>query len=343
MTDTAFYSFALGVGTKNRKGEWLEVYYPQPLFQPNPTLVELIGRALGYQGGNDFIEVSSSALSKLMPLLKDERQQTILTAMVSSDQARVITFIEEDRELSSTPETYLKLHLLSHRFVKPNQQNLDGIYALLANVAWTDRGAVDLDDLFEIQLQARMRGEIVEVASVDKFPKMTNYVVPTGVRIAHSARVRLGAYLGEGTTVMHEGFVNFNAAAIGPGMIEGRISQGVIIEAGSDLGGSASTAGTLSGGGNIVLTIGKDCLISANAGTGIPLGDRCTIEAGLYITPGTLVQVLDEEKRPVKVVKARELAGQSDMLFIRNSQTGTVECRTNKKAISLNEALHANN
>lgn len=343
MADTAFYSFALGVGTKNRQGQWLEVYYPQPLFKPDPDLVERIGKAVGYQGGNEFIEVDSTALSKLAPFLEDKRQQTILTAMASSEQLRVITFIEEDRELSSTPETYLKLHLLSHRFVKPNQQNLDGIYPLLINVAWTDRGAVDLDDLFEIQLQARMRGEVVEVASVDKFPKMTNYVVPTGVRIAHSARVRLGAYLGEGTTVMHEGFVNFNAAAIGPGMIEGRISQGVTIGAGSDLGGSASTAGTLSGGGNIVLTIGKDCLISANAGTGIPLGDRCTIEAGLYITPGTLVQVIDEDKNPVKVVKARELAGQSDMLFIRNSQSGTVECRTNKKAIRLNEALHSHN
>jgi len=343
MTETRFYSFALGVGTKNRKGEWLEVYYPQPLFRPDPEFIDPIRWAVGHQGGNGYVEVDSTALSKLIPLFEDERQKTILDAMISSDQARVITFIEEDRELTSTPETYLKLHLLSHRFVKPNQQNLDGIYALLANVAWTDQGAIDLDELFEVQLQARMRGEVLEVASVDKFPKMTNYVVPTGVRIAHSARVRLGAYLGEGTTVMHEGFVNFNAAAIGPGMIEGRLSQGVIIGAGSDLGGSASTAGTLSGGGNIVLSIGKDCLISANAGTGIPLGDRCTIEAGLYITPGTLVQVIDEEKKPVKVVKARELAGQSDMLFLRNSQTGIVECRTNKKAISLNEALHANN
>ena len=343
MTDNAFHSLAFGVGKKNRLGEWLEVYYPQPLFQPDPLLVESIGRSVGYQGGNEFIEVDSTALSKLSPHLDDDRQQAILNSMASSDQPRVITFIEEDRELTSTPETYLKLHLLSHRFVKPNQQNLDGIYPLLANVAWTDRGAVDLDELFEIQLQARMRGEVVEVASVDKFPKMTNYVVPTGVRIAHSARVRLGAYLGEGTTVMHEGFVNFNAAALGPGMIEGRISQGVTIGAGSDLGGSASTAGTLSGGGNIVLTIGEDCLIAANAGTGIPLGDRCTIEAGLYITPGTRVQVIDEDKTPVKVVKARELAGQSDMLFIRNSQTGVVECRTNKKAISLNETLHANN
>ena len=176
-----------------------------------------------------------------------------------------------------------------------------------------------------------------------KFPKMTNYVVPAGVRVAHSARVRLGAHLGEGTTVMHEGFVNFNAGTLGQGMIEGRISQGVTIGEGSDLGGSASTQGTLSGGGNIIVTIGRDCLLGANAGTGIPLGDRCTIEAGLYITAGVLVHVVDENKHLVKVVKARELAGQSDMLFIRNSETGQIECRTNQKAIQLNDALHAHN
>jgi 2,3,4,5-tetrahydropyridine-2-carboxylate N-succinyltransferase len=193
------------------------------------------------------------------------------------------------------------------------------------------------------QLKARAEGRVLEVSSVDKFPKMTNYVAPIGVRIAHTARVRLGAYLGEGTTVMHEGFVNFNAGAIGPNMIEGRLSQGVTMDAGSDLGGSSSTMGTLSGGGEMVLTIGKDCLLGANAGTGIPLGDRCIIEAGLYITASTAVQVLDENKNFVKVVKARELAGQNDMLFIRNSQTGIVECRTNQKAIQLNDSLHSNN
>ena len=184
---------------------------------------------------------------------------------------------------------------------------------------------------------------MLEVSAIDKFPRMTNYVVPSGVRIAHSARVRLGAYLGEGTTVMHEGFVNFNAGAMGPNMVEGRLSQGVTMDSGSDLGGGASTMGTLSGGGEIVLSIGKDCLVGANAGCGIPLGDRCTIEAGLYITAGTVVQVMDENRNFVKVVKARELSGQSDMLFIRNSQSGAVECRTNKRAIKLNEALHAHN
>ena len=250
--------------------------------------------------------------------------------------------LETDDELGSTPQTYLKLHLLSHRLVQPNSLNLEGLFGILPNVAWTNVGAVDPEELDLVQLNARIKGRVVEVASVDKFPKMSNYVVPSGVRIAHSARVRLGAYLGEGTTVMHEGFVNFNAGAAGPNMIEGRISQGVTIGSGTDIGGSASTAGTLSGGGNTLITIGQECLISANAGTGIPLGDRCTIEAGLYITPGTLVQVMDEKKKKVEVVKARDLAGHSDMLFLRNSQTGVVECRSNRKAIELNKILHAN-
>ena len=192
-------------------------------------------------------------------------------------------------------------------------------------------------------MNARAQGLNLEVFSVDKFPKMVNYVVPTGVRIADASRIRLGAYLGEGTTVMHEGFVNFNAAAIGPNMIEGRISQGVIVGAGTDLGGSSSTMGTLSGGGNIIVSIGENCLIGANAGTGIPLGDRCTIEAGLYITGGTPIAVFDETGQQVRLVKGRDLAGNSDMLFIRNSQNGQVICRTNRQAIELNDALHAHN
>ena len=178
---------------------------------------------------------------------------------------------------------------------------------------------------------------------VDKFPRMTDYVVPPGVRIADASRVRLGAYLGNGTTVMHEGFINFNAGAVGPNMVEGRISQGVIVGAHSDLGGSSSTMGTLSGGGNIVISVGESCLIGANAGTGIPLGDRCTIEAGLYITAGTIVEVVDENATVVRTVKARELAGGSDLKFIRNSRSGRVECRTNRRAIELNDTLHAHN
>lgn len=333
------FSLAFGIGTKNSKGEWLEVYYPQPLFKPDEALVSGISGVIIYSGGNTAIELDDKTIDQLI----DAVNLDLLESLKESDRPVVVTLLESDSAPTSTPEAYLKLHLLSHRFVKPNEINLDDLFGLLPNVAWTEIGAVDLEELTGLQTEARKSGRVLEVASVDKFPKMTNYVVPSGVRIAHTARVRLGAYLGEGTTVMHEGFVNFNAGTIGPNMVEGRVSQGVTMESGTDLGGSASTAGTLSGGGNTVITIGKDCLISANAGTGIPLGDRCTIEAGLYITPGTVVQVLDEDKNFVKVVKARELAGQSDMLFIRNSQTGIVECRTNKKAIKLNETLHANN
>ena len=188
-----------------------------------------------------------------------------------------------------------------------------------------------------------MEGNPLSVNCVDKFPKMTDYVVPSGVRIAHTARVRLGAYIGEGTTIMHEGFVNFNAGTEGPNMIEGRVSAGVFVGAGSDLGGGASTMGTLSGGGNIVISVGKECLLGANAGIGIPLGDRCTVESGLYITAGTKVALLDDNGQPAGEAKARDLAGKSDLLFRRNSLTGTVECLTNQSVVELNEALHASN
>jgi 2,3,4,5-tetrahydropyridine-2-carboxylate N-succinyltransferase len=200
-----------------------------------------------------------------------------------------------------------------------------------------------VDELPAALIAARAEGRPLEVFSVDKFPKMTNYVVPTGVRIADGSRIRLGAYLGEGTTVMQYGAVNFNAGALGPAMVEGRISQGVIIGANSDLGGGSSTMGTLSGGGEIKISLGENCLVGANGGTGIPLGDRCTVAAGVYITAGTPVVVIDEDGQEVQTVKARELAGGSDLLFINNSLTGRIECRTNRKAIALNEQLHAHN
>lgn len=266
-----------------------------------------------------------------------------MTRLAESQRPLVVTLLAEDAALTSTPEAYLKLHLISHRLVKPHGLNLTGILPLLPNVAWTNQGAVDLAELAERQLEARLKGDLLEVFSVDKFPKMTDYVVPAGVRIADTARVRLGAYVGEGTTVMHEGFINFNAGTQGPGMIEGRVSAGVFVGKGSDLGGGCSTMGTLSGGGNIVISVGEGCLIGANAGIGIPLGDRNTVESGLYITAGTKVSLLDENDQLVKVVKARDLAGQSDLLFRRNSHTGTVECKTHKSAIELNEALHAHN
>jgi 2,3,4,5-tetrahydropyridine-2,6-dicarboxylate N-succinyltransferase len=217
-------------------------------------------------------------------------------------------------------DVYLRLHLLSHRLVRPNSINLDGIFAILPNVCWTSLGPVSPASIGEAQARARNSGLHLDIQSVDKFPKMLNYVVPSGVRIADGARVRLGAYLSEGTTVMHEGFVNFNAGTLGACMVEGRISQGVIVGANSDVGGGASIMGMLSGGGKEVISIGERCLLGANSGLGISLGDDCVVEAGLYLTSGTVVSLEDHQ-----TVKARDLSGQSGFLYRRNSVTGTVE------------------
>ncbi|CDZ92815.1 2,3,4,5-tetrahydropyridine-2,6-dicarboxylate N-succinyltransferase [Pseudomonas saudiphocaensis] len=343
--NNSLFSLAFGVGTQNRQGSWLEVFYAQPLLHPAADLLAAIAPLLNYQGGNQAIAITTTQAAQLADAIKslDAAQHALLTRLAESQRPLVVTLLAEDSEPTSTPEAYLKLHLLSHRLVKPHALNLSGIFALLPNVAWTNQGAVDLAELAERQLEARLKGNLLAVNSVDKFPKMSDYVVPSGVRIADTARIRLGAYIGEGTTVMHEGFVNFNAGTEGPGMIEGRVSAGVFVGKGSDLGGGCSTMGTLSGGGNIVISVGEGCLIGANAGIGIPLGDRNTVESGLYVTAGTKVNLLDEQGELVKVVKARELAGQSDLLFRRNSLSGAVECKTHKSAIELNEALHAHN
>ena len=340
------FALAFGIGTQNQQGQWLEVYYPQPLLNPPAELVHAVSSRIDYQGGNQAISLDSDTVATLADAVQGAgfgEQAAILSAMTGSQKPLVATLIAEDKELSSTPEAYLKLHLLSHRLVRPHGLSLAGIFPLLPNVAWTSQGAIDLGELPARQLAARLKGQLLEVFAVDKFPKMTDYVVPAGVRIADSARVRLGAYVGEATTVMHEGFINFNAGTAGPGMIEGRVSAGVFVGKGSDLGGGCSTLGTLSGGGNIIISVGEGCLIGANAGIGIPLGDRNTVESGLYITAGTKVALLDEQNALVRVVKARDLAGQSDLLFRRNSQTGAVECKSNRTAIELNEALHAHN
>jgi 2,3,4,5-tetrahydropyridine-2-carboxylate N-succinyltransferase len=338
-------AFAIGLGTKNAKGEWLEVYYQTPLFQPSADIIAAAKDAIGYEGGNQAVEVDGGELEALAAALEAvaPEQAKLARACTESQKPVVVTVLESDAQSASTPEVYLKLHLLSHRLVKPHGINLDGMFGLLPNVAWTNLGAIDLAELPEAQLQARLKGELLSVNSVDKFPRMTDYVVPSGVRIAHTARVRLGAHVGEGTTIMHEGFVNFNAGTLGVSMVEGRISAGVVVGNGSDLGGGCSTMGTLSGGGNIIISVGENCLLGANAGTGIPMGDRCTIESGLYITAGTKILVLDDAKNVVETVKGRDLAGKSDLLFRRNSISGAVECVTNKSAIQLNEELHANN
>ena len=239
---------------------------------------------------------------------------------------------------TSATDVFLRLHLLSHRLVEPRTINLDGAFGLLTNVAWTSIGPVAIDTLDDVRYNLLRQGQHLVVHGVDKFPRMTDYVVPSGVRIADASRVRLGAHLASGTTVMHEGFCNFNAGTLGASMVEGRISAGVIVGDGSDIGGGASIMGTLSGGGKEMVTVGKKCLLGANSGLGISLGDECIIEAGLYITAGTQVKLPDGT-----VVKARELSGASGLLFRRNSQSGAVEAvqRTGNWG-GLNAALHKN-
>ena len=335
---SSLHGFGLGIASENAEGAPLDAFYPRPLAQVTGAVANALQGVTG--------RLDTAQLKELASALEQAGESglaAIARQFMDTDQRVVATALADNTAPDSVEAAYLKLHLISHRLVKPHETDLTGLFGLLPNVAWTDQGPIDLTELPQRQLDARLRGAVLEVSSVDKFPKMTNYVVPAGVRIAHTARVRLGAYLGEGTTVMHEGFINFNAGTEGPGMIEGRISAGVWVGEGSDLGGGCSTMGTLSGGGNIVISVGKECLIGANAGLGIPLGDRCTIEAGLFVTAGTKVSVLDDRGETIETVSARTLAGRSDLLFRRHSSTGAVQCLTNKSAIELNEMLHANN
>lgn len=282
--------------------------------------------------------------------LDDERATELLGAAVlkaiGPDPVREVEVVAvrtviaslDDKPLDAH-DAYLRLHLLSHRLVKPHGQNLEGVFGLLANVAWTSLGPVAVDQVETVRLNARAEGLHLMVTGIDKFPRMTDYVAPAGVRIADADRVRLGAHLAAGTTVMHEGFVNFNAGTLGTSMVEGRISAGVVIGDGSDIGGGASTMGTLSGGGKQIISIGERCLLGAESGIGIALGDECVVEAGLYVTAGTRVTLPDGQ-----IVKALELSGADNILFRRNSTTGTVEARPNKADWGgLNEVLHSHN
>jgi 2,3,4,5-tetrahydropyridine-2,6-dicarboxylate N-succinyltransferase len=267
-----------------------------------------------------------------------------LAALATSDQLRTIertvelVEIDLDEAPTSTQDVWLRLHLLSHRLVQPHGQSLDGVFGLLTNVVWTSEGPCAVEGFELTRARLKAAGRQVTVFGVDKFPRMVDYVVPSGVRIADADRVRLGAHLAEGTTVMHEGFVNFNAGTLGASMVEGRISGGVVVGDGSDVGGGASIMGTLSGGGKQVISIGERCLLGANSGVGISLGDDCVVEAGVYVTYGTKVTLADGS-----VVKASELSGASHVLLRRNSVTGTVEAVAWKgEGIELNAALHAN-
>src|SRR5919106_566572 len=251
----------------------------------------------------------------------------------------VATFIDRlDDPPIDAHDVYLRLHLLSDRMVAPNGANLDDVFGLLNNVVWTNLGPCAVDGFGQIRLALRAAGLSVQVFGVDKFPRMTDYVVPNGVRIADADRVRLGAHLAAGTTVMHEGYVNFNAGTLGNSMVEGRISQGVVVGEGSDIGGGASIMGTLSGGGKEVIRVGERCLVGANAGIGISLGDDCVIEAGLYVTAGTRVTLPDGS-----VIKAAELSGHDNVLFRRNSTSGAVEVLPRAGgSVELNAVLHRN-
>lgn len=268
----------------------------------------------------------------------------VVDAAMHTDERRGVSIlpvsltIDTDAAPASASDVYLRLHLLSHRLARPRTLNLDGAFGLLANVAWTSIGPVAIDQLDDVRYDRMKRGDHLVVHGVDKFPRMTDYVVPSGVRIADASRVRLGAHLAAGTTVMHEGFCNFNAGTLGASMVEGRISAGVVVGDGSDIGGGASIMGTLSGGGKEVISVGERCLLGANSGLGISLGDECVIEAGLYVTAGTVVTLPDGN-----TMKARDLSGVNGMLFRRNSRTGAVEAvqRTGTWG-GLNAALHKN-
>ncbi|NXY93130.1 2,3,4,5-tetrahydropyridine-2,6-dicarboxylate N-succinyltransferase [Streptomyces sp. BR123] len=316
---------AAGFATLAADGTVLDTWFPAPelVTEPGPAGTERLT-------AEQAVELLGAAAAKA--IRKDEVRGVEVVAV------RTVIASLEDKPLDAH-DAYLRLHLLSHRLVKPHGQSLDGVFGLLANVAWTSLGPVAVDQVETVRLNARAAGLHLQVTSIDKFPRMTDYVAPKGVRIADADRVRLGAHLAEGTTVMHEGFVNFNAGTLGTSMVEGRISAGVVIGDGSDIGGGASTMGTLSGGGKQIISVGERCLIGAEAGIGIALGDECVVEAGLYLTAGTRVTLPDGE-----IVKALTLSGANNVLFRRNSVTGAVEARPNNAVWGgLNDVLHSHN
>ena len=299
---------ATGLITKSSSGETLDAYFPVIEFNDQKT---------------DIQDISTDNLEK----------EVVEIHWTQKDL---------DEPIEDVVSAYLKLHLISYRFVLPNSINLDGLFNALPNVAWTNKGPISIDEIDQELLDSKQNKNDLFIRSLDKFPQLVDYIIPKNVRIADTSRVRLGAYLSPGTTIMHEGFVNFNAGTLGTAMIEGRISAGVVVGDNSDLGGGCSTMGTLSGGNNIKISIGENCLIGANAGVGIPLGDNCTIEAGLYITAGTKIELYKENGDIDGVFKGSELSNCSNLVFLRNSQNGKVFAKVNQKSINLNSELHKN-
>jgi 2,3,4,5-tetrahydropyridine-2,6-dicarboxylate N-succinyltransferase len=314
MTDAAHAplraAWGWGLTSIHVSGQVLDTYFPSPRLGPADD---------------------SAAPPALISAVVDDEVREVRTEIVLVD-------IDLDAPPADASDAYLRLHLLSHRLARPRDINLDGLFGVLPNVVWTSAGPCAIEGFERVRTRLRARGGHLTIFGVDKFPRMVDYVVPTGVRVADADRVRLGAHLAEGTTVMHEGFVNFNAGTLGSSMVEGRVSAGVVVGRDSDIGGGASIMGTLSGGGTEVISIGERCLIGANAGIGIALGDDCVVEAGLYVTAGTKVTLPGGE-----VVKARSLSGKNSLLFIRNSVTGAVEMRHRESGgAQLNAELHAN-
>ncbi|MFP3915708.1 MAG: 2,3,4,5-tetrahydropyridine-2,6-dicarboxylate N-succinyltransferase [Actinomycetota bacterium] len=320
----------MGVATIAADGKILDTAFPRP------SLDLAAAEAAGAEAGQT-VRLDPDSVDAPLPHLWDR---------VGRDEGRnveVVAVLTSIADLSQPPadahDAYLRLHLLSHRLVRPHEISVEGMFSVLNNVVWTTQGPCSPEDFETTRHRLEAMGRPVRVTSVDKFPRMTDYVIPSGVRVADADRVRLGAHLAEGTTVMHEGFVNFNAGTLGKSMVEGRISAGVLVGDGSDVGGGASIMGTLSGGGSEVISVGRGCLLGANSGLGISLGDDCTLEAGLYLTAGTVVTLPDGN-----TAKARELSGQSGLLFRRNSLSGAVEVLASSGHTwgGLNEALHAN-
>ena len=311
--------WATGLTTTAANGTVLDAWFPTPRIGRAPASID-----------------PASDIEGLIGLIgPDEKRDVEVDA--------VVVEIDLDAAPTSTVDAYLRLHALSHRLVAPNTLNLDGIFGHLPNVAWTTAGAMHPDDAARLRPQLQRAG--IQVQGLDKFPRLLDYVSPPGVRIADASRVRLGAYLSPGTTVMHEGFVNFNAGTLGASMLEGRISQGVVVGDGSDIGGGASIMGTLSGGGAHRVSIGARSLLGANAGVGISIGDDCIVEAGLYVTAGSKIVLPDQPRRAdgaLPTAKGAELSGLNDLLFRRNSVTGAIEAiRREGVGVTLNEALHA--
>ncbi|WP_333617857.1 2,3,4,5-tetrahydropyridine-2,6-dicarboxylate N-succinyltransferase [Dietzia sp.] len=320
---SAHGAIALGVATMTLDGTVLDVWYPAPELGAAETS--------GHEvlNGDDVPEDFRSIVGADV-----ERGVELVAVRVSI------------ADLTEPPidamDVYLRLHLISHRLIRPHFASLEGQFGHLANVVWTNHGACKVEGFDMTRTKLRARGPVI-VYGIDKFPRMVDYVVPSGVRIADADRVRLGAHLAEGTTVMHEGFVNFNAGTLGPSMVEGRISAGVVIGANSDVGGGASIMGTLSGGGKETISIGENCLLGANSGIGISLGDDCVVEAGLYVTAGSKVVLKAGAWSEAETVKAKDLSGRDNMLFRRNSTTGAVEVVPWKsEGVSLNAELHKN-